>query len=306
VVNREAALLELLSYLRSRDYQFTCVSPGTHARVITRPLTAAPSLRDIFGWNRSFDREGLDDQLFELLCAAGCLDCDGDGFRSRVRVATIGDFLLLHSSFPTDGENDVFLGPDSYRFARYIAERLPQLRSGAQIIDMGTGSGIGGMLCKRVAPEARVTLVDVNPAALELAKINSRAAGLVVDLLQSGVVPTGCDLIVANPPYMADGTHRTYRDGGDLLGGELSRRWTQQAIQALHPGGTFLLYTGAAFVDGGSALLEAVSHLCAETGVNLLIDEIDPDIFGEELDEPAYRSVERIAAIGMRISKDCP
>ncbi len=302
VVNREAALLELLSQLRSRDYRFTCVTPATHARVLARPLTGAPSLRDIFGWNRPFDREQLSDQLVELLETADCLDDDGGRVRSRIRVASLGDFLLLHSSFPTEAEDAVFFGPDSYRFASFITAHLPSLFPGARVVDMGAGNGVGGLLCKKREPHATVTLVDVNNAALELARVNAEAAGLSVDFLQSNEVPPGCDLVVANPPYMADEGHRTYRDGGDLIGGELSRLWTEQALTALRPGGTLLLYTGAAFVDGHSPLIEAISETCAAAGVVPVIEEIDPDVFGEELDRPAYASVERIAAIGVRIT----
>lgn len=301
-MSADAALLELLSELKSRDYHFTCVSPATHARVIARPPSGAPDLREIFGWNRSFDRSQLDRRLFALLEGAQCLDPDGDRFRSRVRAATLGHLLLLHSGFPTEATDAVFFGPDSYRFANFITAHLPAMSPGARIVDMGAGSGVGGLLCKTLTPQAEVTLVDVNAAALRLASINAKAAGLAVDLLQSDAIPAGCDLVVANPPYMADDNHRTYRDGGKLTGGELSLRWTEQAVRALKPGGTLLLYTGAAFIEGRSQLIDEIRNLCAAAGVAAIIEEIDPDVFGEELDGPGYAAVERIAAIGARIT----
>ena len=39
------------------------------------------------------------------------------------------------------------------------------------------------------------------------------------------------------------------------------------------------------------------------SGCSLRYDEIDPDIFGEELERPRYAEVERIAAIGAVIRK---
>jgi hypothetical protein len=33
------------------------------------------------------------------------------------------------------------------------------------------------------------------------------------------------------------------------------------------------------------------------------VEEIDPDVFGEELDRPEYWETERIAALGIRIDK---
>ena len=59
-----------------------------------------------------------------------------------------------------------------------------------------------------------------------------------------------------------------------------------------------LLYTGAAFVDGEAPFLAALERSCADAGADLDVTEIDPDVFGEELDEPPYAKVERIAAIG--------
>jgi hypothetical protein len=39
-------------------------------------------------------------------------------------------------------------------------------------------------------------------------------------------------------------------------------------------------------------------------GCRLDLEEIDPDIFGEQLELPAYRSVERIAAVRAIISRE--
>jgi methylase of polypeptide subunit release factors len=119
-----------------------------------------------------------------------------------------------------------------------------------------------------------------------------------VTLLQSRSVPSGADIVIANPPYMMDPQGRTYRDGGDLLGGGLALEWAEHAICELKAGGTLLLYTGAAFRSGRSPLLEALEHLCRQTTTSLSLEEIDPDVFGDELLEPAYREVERIAAVG--------
>ena len=62
-----------------------------------------------------------------------------------------------------------------------------------------------------------------------------------------------------------------------------------------------LLYTAAAYVDGQAPLLSAIQKECREGGASLTIDEIDPDVFGEELREPGYETVERIAAVGVVI-----
>ena len=63
-----------------------------------------------------------------------------------------------------------------------------------------------------------------------------------------------------------------------------------------------LLYTGAAYVAGEAPLMRAIEAACLEAGAGLTWQEIDPDVFGEELAQPAYRDVERIAAVGAIIT----
>ena len=55
---------------------------------------------------------------------------------------------------------------------------------------------------------------------------------------------------------------------------------------------------------GGEDRLEAALRAMLPVhGCALRYEEIDPDIFGEQLDLPAYRTVERIAAVGAVISR---
>jgi methylase of polypeptide subunit release factors len=301
MVGEDDPLLLLLGELKSRNYHFTCVTPATHERVVARPSEQALSLEDIFGWSWSFSADEAPAEILRLLERANCLERAGDRLKSLIRVASIGDHLFLHSAFPTTAADAVFFGPDTYRFVRFVCSSLPTLDAPRWIVDLGAGSGAGGIVAATQVGSPRLTLVDINPAAERLARVNSRFAGIGAEILVSGELPTGCDLVIANPPYMMDSSHRTYRDGGDMLGGEIACQWTRQALQALAPGGTLLLYTGAAFVQGRSPLLDEIAPLCASAGADFRVEEIDPDVFGEELDGPQYNEVERIAAIGVTI-----
>jgi methylase of polypeptide subunit release factors len=293
-------LLDLLTYLKQRGYRFHAVTPATHARVLARTAPAAPTLRDVFGWNRPFGENQVEGELLDLMRRAGILRPHADGAISALRVASLGDDLFLHSAFPTDEADAVFFGPDTYRFARFMRQRWPA-KGRPSVVDMGTGSGAGGIAAARLAPDARIMLVDSNPAALRLAKVNALAAGVGVELRQDDALPAGPDVIVANPPYMMDAGQRTYRDGGELLGGEVALQWARDALERLASGGTMLLYTGAAIVGGASPLVEALQGVCADAGATIEMEEIDPDVFGEELEQQAYAEVERIAAIGVVI-----
>lgn len=297
----DAALVELLHALQRHGYRFTAVTPATHATVLGRSPPRRPTLRDVFGWNRPFEPADLEPELLALLEKAEAVAGHGGKLRSRVRVASLGNDLFIHWAFPTDEVDAVFFGPDTYRFVRFLQEQVPTLGVVRHIVDMGAGTGAGGIGISRSLGEARVTLVDVNPTALRYAAINAEAAGAGIELIQSDRVPGGFDILIANPPYMIDTAGRSYRDGGDLLGGEVALHWIEQGLASLGEGGTILLYTGAAYVDGASPLILALERECRSAGASFTANEIDPDVFGEELTQPAYREVERIAAIGIRI-----
>lgn len=299
MTDRDEALETLLRGLKQRGYRFVTVTPATHARVIARPAPAALSLRDVFGWSRPFAERDLPRDLFALLRRADAIDESADGLVSRVRVASLVNDLFLHSRYPTEAHDAVFFGPDTYRFAAFVGRHLP--REARAIVDLGAGSGAGGIAAARIAPAASIALVDINRAALDLARINALVAG--VDVALSTEVPDGADVIIANPPYIMDAAGRTYRDGGALLGGQVALDWTQWALRSLTPGGLFLLYTGVAYADGASPLLNALQERCREAGASLAIEEIDPDVFGEMLENGAYENVERIAVVGLVIRR---
>jgi len=61
-----------------------------------------------------------------------------------------------------------------------------------------------------------------------------------------------------------------------------------------------LFYTGVAIVDGMDPLLAELVPALSNAGLDWRYEEIDPDVFGEELLQPAYRDVDRIAAVGLQ------
>jgi methylase of polypeptide subunit release factors len=299
-MDRDDILCALLQRLKAEGYRFVAVTPATHARVIARPLDHAPTLRDVFGWNRPFAESDVAPAQLALMREADIVEATPEGLRSTLRVASLGEDLFLHSAFPTDEQDAVFFGPDTYRFVRFAEAHVGRLKP-RRIVDMGAGGGAGGIALSQYAPGARITLVDRNPAALALAAVNARAAGVEVEFLEGGECPPGADPIIANPPYMMDTAGRSYRDGGELLGGKVALEWAEDALRKLAPGGTMLLYTGAAFQAGEAPLLLALEKACGKAGASISVEELDPDVFGEELDHAAYAQVERIAAVGIVI-----
>jgi SAM-dependent methyltransferase len=304
----DAKLADLLRALRGAGYRFVPPTPETHRRVLDRnPGQTARDLRDVFGWSLDFDRDVVPESLFDLIDAADMVEAAHAGrYRSLIRVASVGDRLFLHSAYPTDERDSVFFGPDSYRFARFLASELGSGGRVRRLVDIGAGGGVGAIVAAGHLPGARLTLTDVNPLALRFARINARDAGLDVELVRcSGMqhVAGPFDLAIANPPFIVDPASRAYRDGGDMHGAALSLEWTLEAARRVAPGGRVLLYTGSAIVGGEDRLERALRAQLPALGCTLRYEEIDPDIFGEQLAEPGYEEVERIAAVGAVVEK---
>ncbi|CAN5267209.1 class I SAM-dependent methyltransferase [soil metagenome] len=304
----EQALLTLTDRLRALGYSFITPTPAAHRKVISRfTRRERGNLRDIFGWNLRFSERDLDPDLLALMEAAGIVERKGSRLKSRLRLASLGDHLFWHSAFPAKEEDAVFFGPDTYRYAELIRSELPSLGPNARMVDIGAGSGAGGLVAGALAPQAEVILADINPRALRLARLNAVIAGIPVQItLSDGLagVTGPIDLAMANPPYLGGGVGRTYRDGGGILGAGLSLAWAKASAERLVPGGTLILYTGSAIVRGGKdRVLAALRDICAAGRCSLRYRELDPDVFSGMLAHPAYWHVERIAAVGAVVVK---
>ena len=316
------ALLALLRAVAHTGYRFKSITPLSHSYVNARPGNewARPhsqaggvgqGLRDIFGWSRPFRQDAVPAEIFYLMKRANILEKFHDGWRSKVRISSLDEVLYLHSPYPTTDEHSVFFGPDTYRYVQHIQHTLSVRAAGVnRAADIGSGAGPGAITMALHYPSAEVFALDINTAALELTAANAATAGadnvvpLYSDLLSG--VPGKFDLITANPPYLVDRDQRAYRHGGGALGADLSLAIIDAAIPRLSPGGTLLLYTGVAIVDGTDLFRIAAEERVAASGLSALLTvsylEIDPDIFGEELLNACYASTDRIAAVLLKIT----
>jgi release factor glutamine methyltransferase len=300
------ALVELGRYLVKSEYAFTTISPETHRRVRSRDASAvAQNLRDVFGWSKPFTESLLPAPILSLLETAQVLKSEGGLLRSSVRFSSLGGELYVHSAYPTVDGDSVFFGPDTYRFIRFMRGQLPAVRSARSrtVVDIGCGSGVGGIVAAQTLGATRTILADINPAALLYSQVNATLAKAdTAEFVNSDVlsnVDATIDLIVSNPPYMSDPGERQYRHGGSHLGSELSVRIVRESLSALAPGGQLILYTGTAIVDGRDTFRAAVEPMLRSLDVRYEYSEIDPDVFGEELEQPAYANADRIAAVGL-------
>ena len=140
--------------------------------------------------------------------------------------------------------------PPSLTAATGLRRRRP-----LSVLDIGTGSGAVALAIAHEHPSARVVATDVQFRALEMARLNAARLGLSerVEFLASDLfddLPMGAlfDVIVSNPPYVADGdlaatppdVHR-FEPHEALLGGAAGMDFYHRLVPAappfLRPGG---------------------------------------------------------------------
>ncbi len=150
--------------------------------------------------------------------------------------------------------------PDSEVIVEEALRRL-RYRTDAVILDLCCGSGCIGLSIFRFAG-ARLTLADLSPEALEVARMNAerilphrvKNISFVAGDLFENITGT-FDLITANPPYLTStevddltGTPGAYEPRMALDGGpdgfSVSRRILADAHRFLKPGGHLLMELG--------------------------------------------------------------
>ena len=127
---------------------------------------------------------------------------------------------------------------------------IAHFEPGMQVLDLGCGCGVVGVVAAKICGEANVTLCDIDPKAVETAQSNARRNGVsgVSVVLSDGlkqVDQTGFDLILSNPPYQSDfsvakafiekGFNRL-KIGGKLLMVTKRREWYRNKIAAIFGG----------------------------------------------------------------------
>lgn len=308
LAREDQALVELVGELCDCDYHFATVTPLTQARVNARANNArATDLAGVFGWSRAFDECLLPPRFIGLMRAAKVIaPHDSGGWRSLVRISTLGTQLFVHSSYPTRDADSVFFGPDTVRFVdairRHLAGRAEPPR---RVVDIGCGAGPGGIVIAADVANVGVMLLDINATALRFARINAVVNGVAADVVQSDILQNtygSFDLIVSNPPYLIDEKERTYRHGGGRFGEGLALEILRQSMGRLAKGATLILYTGAAVVAGRDVFASGCRDILATGRMRWLYAEVDPDVFGEELETPAYADADRIAAVVLTVT----
>lgn len=161
--------------------------------------------------------------------------------------------------------------PETELLVELALQRVPA-DAPCHVLDLGTGSGCIGVTIAAERPRARVMMVDASEAALEIARANAAQWAFANTTLlrsdwYSAIASERYDLIVANPPYVAEGDAHLRQ--GDLRfeprtalaagvdGLNDLQHIIAQAPQHLRPGGWLLLEHGFDQAVACAWLLEA-------------------------------------------------
>lgn len=167
--------------------------------------------------------------------------------------------------------------PETELLVELALERLPA-GSESRVADLGTGSGAIALALAHERPQARVVALDVSAGALDIARANARELGLrnlefrQGDWLQP-LADERFDLIVSNPPYIADADPHLdalrYEPAPALSSGadglDAIRIIAGAAPAHLRSGGWLLLEHGWDQGDAVRALLQAAGFDSVET-----------------------------------------
>jgi release factor glutamine methyltransferase len=148
--------------------------------------------------------------------------------------------------------------PETELLVDQALQRIP-MDADCAVADLGTGSGAIALAIAKARPRARVVATDASEAALQIADANAQRLGLRnVELAQgdwcAALGDLAFDLIVSNPPYIAEGDPHLQQ--GDLRfeppaaltsgvdGLDAIRIIVRDARAHLRPGGWLMLEHG--------------------------------------------------------------
>ena len=143
-----------------------------------------------------------------------------------------------------------------------LAKAISADGASLEVADIGTGSGIIAICAAKNLREARVTAVDISPAALQVAQSNAaehgvadRMAFVESDLFAAVPPDARFDIVASNPPYVTademdqlEPTVRDYEPRTALQAGPsgtaIIERLIPEAAGRLKPGGWLLMEIG--------------------------------------------------------------
>jgi release factor glutamine methyltransferase len=149
-----------------------------------------------------------------------------------------------------------------------------------EVADLGTGSGAVALALAHACPGARVTGVDLSPAALSVARANGERLGLAVEWHCGSwwqpLAGRRFDLALSNPPYVADGDPHLHALRHEPIGALTAGSHGLDALCAIIGAASHHLTPGAwLLLEHGHAQAEAVCRLLLRAGFRGVVTRAD-------------------------------
>jgi len=159
--------------------------------------------------------------------------------------------------------------PETALLVQWALDEIKALKA-PRVLDLCCGSGCIGLTVLAERPDAVVTLSDLSPDALDVARLNAENLGLTARFLQSDLFhhidSEPFDLIISNPPYIPSADCDTLQaevlreprlalDGG-ADGLNLYRRIAHEVRGFLAPGGLLMMELGIGEADEVEQILK--------------------------------------------------
>ncbi len=165
----------------------------------------------------------------------------------------------VHEILSVIGKSERVYVPSDDTFLMIDALNTLQLR-GKQVLDVGTGSGILGLMCAKMG--ARVTLTDIEDLTLEKVKTTARSLNLTIEALRSDIFSNlegKFDVVVFNPPYLPSGEIKDAAVDGGNEGRRLIDRFLTELPRHLKEDGYALLLVSS--VNDPRAIMDSHPEL---------------------------------------------
>ena len=143
-------------------------------------------------------------------------------------------YILENTNYTIVNHANVFSRESLDIGTRFFLQHLTQSEKYKNIIDLGCGNGVVGLIAAEKNPDALVTFLDESFMAIESAKVNftaaftgNRKAIFKVNDCLIGIEKNSADLILNNPPFHQD----------NAVGDEIAWQMFKQSRDVLKPGG---------------------------------------------------------------------
>ena len=191
--------------------------------------------------NKAEAEKAIKPMSLEAWCHGGLLKLDGTSVYAPLELIPYAGMFFAFDPPTSRGESEPRpdhvhgMGPVSVDLMNATIRRRVK-----NVLDLGTGCGIQGMMCSRHS--ARVVSCDINTRALNIATFNAALNAINNIEMRLGslfepVVDETFDLITMNPPFVISPDKRfSFRDSG-MEGDEFLQRVVKEAPLFLKEGG---------------------------------------------------------------------